>query len=121
MVNANEPISYRIVRIVTRRLRKDTSMVRIAARIVRIVTRVVRVVTRMVKIPTRMIRNFTTRKPSLNKIYLKYQPSGAGGILSSPAMPHRLQHRRDQLTLPKSKNGGHFSIVTWALRSTFAK
>ena len=72
MVNANEPISYRIVRIVTRRLRKDTSMVRIAARIVRIVTRVVRVVTRMVKIPTRMIRIFTTRKPSLNKIL---QPS----------------------------------------------
>ena len=71
MVNANEPISYIIVRIVTRRLRKDTSMVRIAARIVRIVTRVVRVVTRMVKIPTRMIRIFTTRKPSLHKIYLK--------------------------------------------------
>ena len=42
MVNANESISYRIVRIVTRRLRKDTSMVRIAARIVRIVTRVAR-------------------------------------------------------------------------------
>ena len=33
----------------------------------------------------------------------KYQPSGAGGTRSPPATPHRLQRRRGQLTLPKSK------------------
>ena len=33
--------------------------------------------------------------------------------LAAPgALAHRLQRRRDQLTLPKSKNGGHFSVVT---------
>ena len=42
--------------------------------------------------------------------------------LAAPGtLAHRLQRRWGQLTLPKSKNGGHFFIVTWALRSTFAK
>ena len=31
----------------------------------------------------------------------KYQPSSAGGTRSPAAMPHRLQRRRFQLTLPK--------------------
>ena len=57
----------------------------------------------------------------LGSVEVEYQPSGARGTRSPPATLHRLQRRRGQLTFPKSKNGGHFTIVTWALQSTFAK
>ena len=49
------------------------------------------------------------------------QSSSAGRTRLSHKTPHRLYYCQGQLTLPKSKNGDHFSIVTWVLQSTFAK
>ena len=58
----------------------------------------------------------------LNLWFQQYQPSGAGGTRSPPAMPHRLQH----LPAHFIQNGrwgpgiGQ-TLGYWTLRSTFAK
>ena len=58
----------------------------------------------------------------LKKKLKKYQPSGAGGTHSPPAMPHRLQHLTARI-IQNGRQGPKIGQTSgyWTLQSTFAK